>query len=419
MSKKNKQDRTNYHVFQSSQPGKIAKAWVDGVPVEESAKKQVLNIAAMPFIFKHVAIMPDCHHGKGATVGSVIPTKKAIIPAAVGVDLGCGMMAAKTTLSANDLPDNLKAIRHAIERAVPHGRTDNGGRNDRGAWGSVPRTVAAEWTQLESAYKLITDKHPKVAGRKGRGKTAEHLGTLGSGNHFVEVCLDQNNDVWIMLHSGSRGVGNRIGSYFIELAKRDMEKWFINLPDQDLSYFPENTEHFSDYTFAVKWAQDFARVNREIMMDNVIGALLQSEIPGFDVEGEVVNCHHNYVDMENHFGENIWVTRKGAVSARQGQWGIIPGSMGAKSFIVTGKGNPESFNSCSHGAGRVMSRREAKKRFTVDQHKKATEGVECRKDAGVLDETPKAYKDIEAVMRAQRDLVDIQYTLKQVLCVKG
>jgi tRNA-splicing ligase RtcB (3'-phosphate/5'-hydroxy nucleic acid ligase) len=412
--------KTNFTVFQNKESGNIIKAWINDVPLEQQAKQQLINVAALPFIHKHVAVMPDCHWGMGATVGSVIPTLRAIIPAAVGVDLGCGMMAVKTSLTANDLPDNLKAMRSAIERAVPHGRSDNGGRNDRGSWGNVPRGVAAEWQHIEDAYKLIHEKHPKIAGRKGKGKTAEQLGTLGSGNHFIEVCLDQNNDVWIMLHSGSRGVGNRIGSYFIQLAKKDMEKWFINwLPDKDLSYFPEGTDNFADYTFAVKWAQDFARINREIMMENVIAAILQSDVPGFSTDGQVVNCHHNYVSLENHFGENVWVTRKGAVSAKQGEWGIIPGSMGAKSFIVVGKGNRDSFHSCSHGAGRVMSRTEAKKRFTVDQHKKATEGVECRKDAGVIDETPKAYKDIEKVMKAQRDLVDIRFTLKQVLCVKG
>jgi tRNA-splicing ligase RtcB len=412
--------KTDYTVLQNKKSGNIVKAWIDGVPLEEGAKQQLLNVAELPFIHKHVAVMPDCHWGMGATVGSVIPTKSAIIPAAVGVDLGCGMMAVKTSLTANDLPVNLKAMRSAIERAVPHGRTDNGGRNDRGSWGEVPRSVAVEWDQIKDAYKLITDKHPQVGGRKGRGKTAEHLGSLGSGNHFIEVCLDQNNDVWIMLHSGSRGVGNRIGSHFIKLAQKDMEKWFINwLPDKNLSYFPENTDHFADYTFAVKWAQDFARLNREIMMENVITAILKSDVPGFSTDGQIVNCHHNYVDMENHYNENVWVTRKGAVSAKKGEWGIIPGSMGAKSFIVVGKGNPESFNSCSHGAGRVMSRTEAKKKFSVEQHKKATEGVECRKDAGVLDETPKAYKDIEKVMKAQKSLVDIRFTLKQVLCVKG
>jgi tRNA-splicing ligase RtcB len=409
--------KTKYSVFQNRKSGNIIKAWIDGVPLEPQAKDQLINIASLPFIHRHVAVMPDVHLGRGATVGSVIPTRKAVIPAAVGVDLGCGMMACKTNINANDLPDGLKLMRDAIERAVPHGRTDRGGSNDRGAWGTVPDHVADAWNLMRDDYKIITDKHPRI----NRGKTAEQLGSLGSGNHFIEVCLDQNSDVWLMLHSGSRGVGNRIGQYFINLAKKDMEKWFINLPDKDLSYFPEGTEHFSDYIEAVSWAQNFARINRELMMDAVIKAVSYTHgIPAdFTATQKVVNCHHNYVSRENHFGENVLVTRKGAVSAKKDEWGIIPGSMGAKSFIVVGKGNRESFHSCSHGAGRVMSRTEAKKRFTIDQHKKATEGVECRKDAGVIDETPKAYKDIEAVMKAQSDLVSIVYTLKQVLCVKG
>lgn len=409
--------KTKYTVFQNRKSGNIIKAWIDGVQLEEGAKEQLLNVASLPFIHRHLAVMPDCHWGMGSTIGSVIPTLKAVIPAAVGVDLGCGMVACKTNISATDLPDSLKLMRDNIERAIPHGRTDRGGRNDRGAWGTVPDQVADAWNLMEDDYKIITDKHPKL----NRGKTAEQLATMGSGNHFCEVCLDQNNDVWLMLHSGSRGVGNRIGQYFINLAKKDMEKWFINLPDKDLSYFPEGTEHFSDYIQAVSWAQNFARVNRDLMMDAAINAVRNTPgIPNnLKADQKVVNCHHNYVSRENHFGENVLITRKGAVSAKKDEWGIIPGSMGAKSFIVIGKGNKESFNSCSHGAGRVMSRTEAKKRFTVDQHKKATEGVECRKDAGVLDETPAAYKNIDDVMKAQSDLVTIAFTLKQVLCVKG
>jgi tRNA-splicing ligase RtcB len=380
--------KTPFTVFRNKRSGNIVKAWVDGVPLEEQAKAQLLTLAELPFIHKHVAVMPDVHLGRGATIGSVIPPKKAIIPAAVGVDLGCGMAAVKTSLTAEDLPDSLRLMREGIERVVPHGRTDRGGRNDRGAWHNVPDHV--------------------------------QLGTLGSGNHFVEVCLDESGGVWFMLHSGSRGVGNRIGQYFIGLAKKDMERWFINLPDKDLSYFPEGTQHFSDYTFAVKWAQDFARINREIMMAAVIKSVAYTHgIPEFTADLRVVNCHHNYVEMESHYGENVWVTRKGAVRARKDDWGIIPGSMGAKSYIVQGKGNPESFHSCSHGAGRRMSRTEARRKFSLKQHEKATEGVECRKDVGVIDETPGAYKNIEAVMRAQSDLVDIRYVLKQVLCVKG
>ncbi|HEX2831427.1 MAG TPA: RtcB family protein [Thermoanaerobaculia bacterium] len=406
---------TNYEVI-AAETGVPVKAWTRGVQVEDAAKQQLLNVARLPFIYKWIAAMPDVHWGMGATVGSVIPTKKAIIPAAVGVDIGCGMMAVRTTLEASQLPDNLHSIRTAIERAVPHGRTDNGGRNDRGAWRTPPSAQNDAWTQLKPRYDRIVEKHPKL----GRGNDLNHLGTLGTGNHFIEVCLDEAGDVWFMLHSGSRGVGNRIGSYFIELAKEDMRRFFVNLPDQNLAYFPHGTEHFEDYVEAVHWAQDFAMQNRKLMMDAVVAAVRDSgAVPPFQVTEEVVNCHHNYVAIENHYGENVFVTRKGAVRAKEGDLGIIPGSMGAKSFIVRGKGNPESFHSCSHGAGRAMSRAEAKRRFTIDDHVKATAGVECRKDAEVIDETPAAYKSIDAVMQAQSDLVDVVHTLRQVVCVKG
>lgn len=396
--------------------GLPVKAWVNGVTIEDEAKKQLLNAATMPFIYKWIAAMPDVHSGIGATVGSVIPTKKAIIPAAVGVDIGCGMSTVVTTLVAKDLPDNLNAVRTAIEKAVPHGRTDNGGRNDRGAWANPPEHHQEVWTKINSGYNEIITKHPKL----DRGSHINHLGTLGTGNHFIEVCLDESDRVWFMLHSGSRGVGNRIGSYFIELAKQDMRRWFINLPDENLAYLPEGSEHFDDYVKAVHWAQDFAMWNRKLMMENVVNAVKSLDIlPPFELGAEAIHCHHNYVEIENHYGENVFVTRKGAVRARLGDMGIIPGSMGARSYIVRGKGNPESFNSCSHGAGRAMSRTEAKKRFTVDDHIAATAGIECRKDEDVIDETPGAYKDIDAVMAAQSDLVDVVHTLKQIVCVKG
>jgi tRNA-splicing ligase RtcB len=396
-----------------------AKAWINGVQLEDEAIKQIKHCAGLPFIHKHIAIMPDAHMGFGSTVGSVIPTKGAIIPAAVGVDIGCGMMASRLNMKAAELPDNLLAIRSAIERAVPHGRTDNAGPNDRGAWRNVPRLTADHWSTLAADTRLraVQDRHPKLF--RGHVNTDRHLGTLGTGNHFIELCVDENQDVWVMLHSGSRGIGNRIGTYFIELAKEDMQRWFVTLPEQDLSYFPEGTEHFDDYVSAVGWAQDYARTNRRIMMENTIAAVEHALDRTLDVSEEAVNCHHNYVAQENHFGANIWVTRKGAVRARSGELGIIPGSMGAKSFIVRGKGNPDSFCSCSHGAGRSMSRTQAKKQFTVEDHIKATQGVECRKDEDVIDETPMAYKDIDAVMAAQADLVEIVHTLKQVVCVKG
>lgn len=392
------------------------KSWTRGVPVDDKAREQLARAAKMPFIFKHVAAMPDVHVGIGATVGSVIPTKGAVIPAAVGVDIGCGMMAARTSLMAHDLPDNLEGIRTAIERAVPHGRTSGrGGRGDKGAWGDPQAHIVEAWSTLAARFKRITDKYPKLE----KTNNLVHLGTLGTGNHFIELCLDEEARVWVMLHSGSRGVGNAIGTFFIELAKQDMRKWHINLPDEDLAYFPEGTDHFDDYVEAVGWAQDFAALNRRVMMANVVAALRLQIAKPFDAEMEAVNCHHNYVQRENHFGENVLVTRKGAVRAAKGVMGIIPGSMGAKSFIVRGLGNAESFDSCSHGAGRVMSRTEAKKLVSLDEHIADTMGVECRKDEGVIDETPRAYKPIEAVMAAQADLVEIVHTLKQVVCVKG
>ena len=390
------------------------KAWTEGVPVDATAERQLRNAAQMPFIFKHIAVMPDVHAGLGATIGSVLPTDKAIIPAAVGVDLGCGMMAVETSLRASDLPDSLRSVRTEIEAAVPHGRSNRGRHGDKGAFREAPRRVEEAWRSLRPRYESILEKHPRLS----EGQDILQLGTLGTGNHFIELCLDEAEGVWVMLHSGSRGVGNRIGRYFIEKARREMEIHQRNLPDRDLAYLTEGTRYFEDYVEAVGWAQDYARTNREMMMEAVLKALVD-ELPPFKVMAQAVNCHHNYVEREKHFGREIWVTRKGAVRAGKGELGIIPGSMGAKSFIVRGKGNPDSFCSCSHGAGRVMSRTEAKKRYTVTDQVRATEGVECRKDAGVIDEIPMAYKDIEAVMAAQADLVEIVHTLRQVVCVKG
>lgn len=395
--------------------GHPIKMWTRGVPVDDGARVQLSKAAQMPFIFKHMAAMPDVHIGIGATIGSVIPTKGAVIPAAVGVDIGCGMMAARTSLMASDLPDNLEAIRTAIEAAVPHGRSVGRGKRDKGSWGDPQSEITDAWAPLSGRFDRITDKYPRFKNTNN----IVHLGTLGTGNHFIELCLDTEDRVWVMLHSGSRGVGNAIGSQFIELAKQDMRKWHINLPDQNLAYFPEGTDHFDDYVEAVGWAQDFAAANRQMMMKNVIKALRGQITKPFDAEMEAINCHHNYVNRERHFGEDVLITRKGAVRASKGMMGIIPGSMGAKSFIVRGLGNPDSFESCSHGAGRVMSRTEAKKAVTLEEHIEDTKGVECRKDIGVLDETPKAYKPIEAVMAAQDDLVEIVHTLKQVVCVKG
>jgi tRNA-splicing ligase RtcB len=398
--------------------GHPVKMWTKGVPVEPEAKEQLAKLARMPFIYHHVAVMPDVHLGKGSTIGSVIPTLGAVIPAAVGVDIGCGMMAAKTTLRATDLPDKLGKLRSAIEVAIPHGmspKTRSHRTRDSGSWNNPPPPVDAGWARLKDEFDQICRKWPKL--RNTNNYT--HLGTLGSGNHFVEICLDEEGFVWLMLHSGSRGVGNAIGTHFIELARQDMRKHMVNLPDQDLAYLEEGTRHYDDYVEAVGWAQKFARINREVMMHNLVRAV-RSVIPKpFETHVEAVNCHHNYVQRERHFGKDVLVTRKGAVSAREGELGIIPGSMGARSYIVRGKGNPESFHSCSHGAGRTMSRTEAKRRFTVRDAQEATAGVECRKDEGVIDEIPMAYKDIEAVMRAQSELVEVVHTLKQVVCVKG
>ncbi len=403
----------SYDVIQP-EGGVPIKAWTRGVPIEEAAARQLANVARLPFIHRWVAAMPDVHWGIGATVGSVIPTVGAIIPAAVGVDIGCGMMAVETTLTANDLPQSLREVRAAIEAAVPHGRTPRG--RDKGSWGTPPPPAVLAWAGLKPGFDAIVTRHPAV----GHSNHQTHLGTLGTGNHFIEVCLDEGDRVWFLLHSGSRGVGNRIGSYFIELAKKDMRKWMVNLPDADLAYLPEGTDHFDEYVAAVEWAQAFALTNRRLMMDAIIAAVGSAPgIPPFTAGAEAVNCHHNYVAREYHYGKNVLLTRKGAVRAREGDLGIIPGSMGARSYIVRGKGNPESFHSCSHGAGRAMSRAEAKRRFTVADHAQATAGIECRKDPDVIDETPGAYKSIDAVMEAQKDLVEIVHTLRQVVCVKG
>jgi tRNA-splicing ligase RtcB len=381
------------------------KIWTD--EVENTALQQLKNLARLPFIAGNgVACMPDVHAGIGATVGTVIATDKAIVPAAVGVDIGCGMNAVRLSLKASDLPDSLLAIRHQIERDVPLGA------------GGAHRQDNMFDVELHKRYLEIVKKHKGVYNRNMEAQ----CGTLGSGNHFIELCIDEAQDVWVMLHSGSRGVGNLIGRYFIEKAKKRMEQYFISLPDGDLAYLPEDTDDFNDYVEAVNWAQDYALENRRVMMDAVIAALHRHIIvaaPGFTITQEAINCHHNYVERENHFGRNLWVTRKGAIRAREGDLGIIPGSMGQRSYIVRGKGNLESYCSCSHGAGRKMSRAQARRTFTVADLEAQTAGVECRKDDAVLDEIPGSYKDIDAVMENQRDLVEVVHVLKQILCVKG
>lgn len=403
-------------IYHASDGGVGIKTWTKGIEVEEQAMQQLRNVAKLPFIHKHIAAMPDVHWGMGATIGSVIATRGAIVPAAVGVDIGCGMCAWQLSLNASQLPDNLAPARAAIEKAVPHGRTENGGKGDRGAWGEPPIGSVQRWNALSERYDAIIAKHPRAKAFNG----VNHLGTLGTGNHFIEVCLDETDQVWVMLHSGSRGVGNKIGSYFIESAKKEMERYFIGkyLPDADLAYLVERTELFDDYVNAVEWAQEFAWENRKAMMEQTLNAL-RTVLPPFTVTEHAINCHHNYVARENHFGANVLVTRKGAVRARRGDLGIIPGSMGTGSFIVRGKGNPESFCSCSHGAGRRLSRGAAKRQITLEDHAKATAGIECRKDADVIDESPAAYKDIGAVIAAQSDLIDVVYRLRQIVNVKG
>ena len=382
--------------------------------IDPDAIQQLLNVASLPVVFGHIAAMPDVHAGTGATVGSVIPTLRAIIPAAVGVDIGCGMNAVRTSLKAGDLPDNLRGLRAAIEAAVPVGFNQHAASRMRGS--ALQRVGRA----LNDRLDVVVGKHPGLMKMQRRFNETWlcQIGTLGGGNHFIELCLDEAERVWIMLHSGSRGIGNVLGRYFIAAAQKDMRRHQIRLPDRDLAYFSEGSALFDDYVEAVEWAQDYALLNRSRMMAAIVEAL-KPLLPTFRLEDEAINCHHNYVAREEHFGQSLLVTRKGAISARAGELGIIPGSMGARSYIVRGLGNAESLYSCSHGAGRRMSRSAAKRRFSRFDLEAQTAGIECRKDGGVIDEIPAAYKDIDQVMDNQRDLVEPVHTLKQVLCVKG
>ena len=391
------------------------KMWVGTMEVEQAALEQIMNISQLPVLAGHIAIMPDVHMGKGATVGSVIPTRAAIIPAAVGVDIGCGMVAAMTNLKAEDLPTSLYSLRNAIERDVPVGFNEHA-KGIPSVSGPYADVLRKNLTKTMQAWDNLTMK--ANLGRADEKKIGRQIGTLGGGNHFIEICLDTNSNVWVMLHSGSRGIGNQIGTVAVEMAKEQAAKRAWGLPDKDLAWLDEGTPEFDAYIEAMHWAQDYARFNRDTMM-NLVLAVLRHKIPQMKVVGEVINCHHNFTSLEEHFGEEIWVTRKGAVSAKAGQMGIIPGSMGAKSFIVQGKGNHDAYCSCSHGAGRKMSRNQAKKLFTSLDLAEQTSGVECRKDNDVIDEIPGAYKDIDEVMAAQADLVDIVHTLKQVMCIKG
>lgn len=366
--------------------------------------KMAKNVASLPFVFKHVALMPDVHLGKGALVGSVIATKEAIIPAAVGVDIGCGMAAIKTPFSGDKLEGKLKQIRQEIEAAIPTGFEENKDIEK-------PVTNWQKWREFNELHPGVQDLQTKAM---------RQMGSLGGGNHFIEVCLDTDNQVWLMLHSGSRHIGNKLASCHISTAKELAKIAETKLPDADLAYFVAGTPEFAAYWRDLQWAQNYARMNRDVMMAR-FKRILEKHLAGgkpFKTLLEV-NCHHNYAEKEVHFGEEVYVTRKGAVRAQTEDYGIIPGSMGAKSYIVKGKGCNHSFCSCSHGAGRLMSRSKAKGVYTLDDLIAQTAGVECRKDEGVIDEIPGAYKPIEQVMENQADLVEVVATLKQVVCVKG
>jgi tRNA-splicing ligase RtcB len=387
------------------------KIWSDIAGVESAALTQLTNAANLPFVFKHVAAMPDVHLGKGATVGSVIATKGAVCPAAVGVDIGCGMCAVRTDLDPRVVQDKITAIRLSIERSIPVGHESN--------HKLVPSVNA--WKGWKDWANVSVIGHNGKDGGEMLKRAQSQLGSLGGGNHFIEVCIDTQNKVWVMLHSGSRNVGKVVAERHIDKAKDLMKQMFIHLPDPDLAYFAQGTTDFQNYLADVEWCQDYAAQNRKEMMARVLKDLsyaVHNEDGAIEVDVKV-NCHHNYISKENHYGENVLVTRKGAVRAREGDLGIIPGSMGTRSYIVRGLGNPESFCSCSHGAGRRMSRGEAKRRFTLADLQAQTLGVECRQDDGVLDEIPGAYKDIDEVMANQTDLVEILHELKQIMCVKG
>jgi tRNA-splicing ligase RtcB len=375
------------------------KLWSRPHEVESAALTQLRNMTALPWVFHHVAAMPDVHYGKGATVGSVVAMRGAVSPAAVGVDIGCGMGALRTNLRAADLPDSLKRLRSDMERAIPVGFSSH----------EEPVKKAAEWPLWEAFGELT----PKVQPLLSRAR--RQMGTLGGGNHFIELCLDAGDAVWLMLHSGSRNIGKELAEIHIAKAKKLAHN--RDLPDRDLAVFLAGTPEMKAYRHDLFWAQEYARANREVMFHLAEGVLRQ-HFPELSIQ-QTITCHHNYVAEEVHYGEEVLVTRKGAIRAGAGDLGIIPGSMGTRSYIVRGLGNPEAFHSASHGAGRTMSRGEAKRRFTVQDLCAQTAGVECRKDGGVLDEIPAAYKPIERVMEDQADLVEVVAELRQVMCVKG
>ena len=392
--------------------GTNPKLWTDGVPVEQDAITQIRAMQDLAVVHGPIAIMPDVHVGVGAVVGSVIPTKGAIIPSAVGVDIGCGMAAIQLSLKASDLPESLAAVRSQIERDVPVGFNSHARSRWYGPYGNIGQEVARHLNDFGSL--AIKDR----LGLVDLGKIDAQIGTLGGGNHFIELCLDTEDNVWVMLHSGSRNIGKTIGECAINMAKEKALREGIKHVDSSLAWLDEGTSDFFRYVEGLTWAQTYARLNRDVMMVLVMNAL-ERKLPKFNIVNHAINCHHNYASFENHNGEELIITRKGAVSAKKGELGIIPGSMGAKSFIVRGLGNEDSYCSCSHGAGRKLSRGAAKRAFTEADLVAQTMGIECRKDAGVVDEIPAAYKDIDAVMAAQSDLVEVVATLRQVMCVKG
>lgn len=397
--------------------GNNVRFWTGSMSVEDAAVKQLHNISQLPILAGHIAVMPDVHMGKGATVGSVIPTLTAVIPSAVGVDIGCGMVAVRTGLMASDLPESLARMRAAIERAVPVGFAYHQDLLSIGHEGVAASVLQTRYDGLMAGFhglSLFTG-----IGHFDAKRMTQQVGTLGGGNHFIELCLDESQRVWVMLHSGSRNVGKTVGEAAMEAAKHHVKDIGVELVDKDLAWLDDGTKAFDEYTTALSWAQDYARLNRDVMLHLVIQAIEREMGRKLNITDEAVNCHHNYLSKEEFGGRSVWVTRKGAVSARKGQMGIIPGSMGAKSFIVCGKGHEAAYCSCSHGAGRKMSRSAAKRLFTDLDLAAQTAGVECRKDIDVVDEIPAAYKDIDEVMAAQSDLVEIKHTLKQVLCVKG
>jgi tRNA-splicing ligase RtcB len=396
--------------------GGKAQFWTGDMEVEQAALDQIRNISTLPILAGHIAIMPDVHMGMGATVGSVIPLKGAVIPSAVGVDISCGMAAVQTTLKASDLPDNLSVIRAQIERDIPVGFNCHHKvlkTNGKGLEGMRIQRVRDELLSRFPSLRIM-----KKIGRFDEKRMEHQIGTLGGGNHFLELCLDTEQNVWVMLHSGSRNVGKTIGEAATEFARAEVHKLGFGLPDKDLGWLAEGTEPFDEYVEGMSWCGEYARLSRDTMMLLFLEALKRHLKP-FSLVGGAVNVHHNYLNRETHGGESLWITRKGAVSAQKGQMGIIPGAMGKKSFIVCGKGHEAAYCSCSHGAGRRLSRTKAKKEFTLDDLAAQTEGVECRKDAGVLDEIPGAYKDIEKVMQAQSELVEVKAELRAILCVKG